>query len=217
MIPTLARGALFLGDAVAGAGGRGLVSGRPSCDGGSRNASGGAGGSNAGPASASATAASATSTSAASASTSSTPSLPNSSLYAIRTSSRFNFARPSFEVSSSSSSGRRASVEAAAAQQSGKKFVRRVSVFLMAQPHAVFFLLLERRGDSSLGEAPRRSRDLFASHSTSCNDDSEVSPRRSRGWNEDSTPQVTRSGGATRPSSDREPRLFSPDPLAATF
>jgi len=63
--------------------------------------------------SSSATAATTTSSTA-----SSTTALPNSSLYAIRTSSRFNFARPSFEVS------RRASVEAQA--QSTKKFARRV-------------------------------------------------------------------------------------------
>lgn len=116
MIPTLARGALFLGDAVV-SGGRGLVSGplgssnpphRPSCDGGSRTGSGG-----------SSSAAAAATTTSASAAAPTTSSLPNSSLYAIRTSSRFNFARPSFEVS------RRASVEASA-QQSAKKFVRRV-------------------------------------------------------------------------------------------
>ena len=123
MIPTLARGAVLLGDAVA-TGGRGLVSGpfgssnpphRPSCDGGSRGGgSGGSGGNNG-----SSSAAVAATTSASTSSPVTTTSLPNSSLYAIRTSSRFNFARPSFELS------RRASVEASA--QSTKKFARRVS------------------------------------------------------------------------------------------
>lgn len=128
MIPTLARGAVLLGDAVA-TGGRGLVSGplgsnnpphRPSCDGGSRVGGGSGGGNGSGSSSTAAAATtSAAAASTASASVSSTTALPNSSLYAIRTSSRFNFARPSFEVS------RRASVEAQA--QSTKKFARRVS------------------------------------------------------------------------------------------
>ena len=131
MFPTLARGAVLLGDAVA-TGGRGLISGplgssnpphRPSCDGGSSRSGGSSGsGSGSGSSGSSSAASSATSSS----NSSTTTSLPNSSLYAIRTSSRFNFARPSFEVS------RRLSVEASA--QSAKKFVRRVRNSFRSSP-----------------------------------------------------------------------------------
>ena len=133
MFPTLARGAVLLGDAVA-TGGRGLISGplgssnpphRPSCDGGSSR-SGGSSGSGSGSGSGSSGSSSAASSATSSSNSSTTTSLPNSSLYAIRTSSRFNFARPSFEVS------RRLSVEASA--QSAKKFVRRVRNSFRSSP-----------------------------------------------------------------------------------
>lgn len=198
MIPTLARGALFLGDAVV-SGGRGLVSGpfgssnpphRPSCDGGSRTGSGGSGSGG------SSSAAAAATTTSASAAAPTTSSLPNSSLYAIRTSSRFNFARPSFEVS------RRTSVEASA-QQSAKKFVRRVRDLICfnrrhAGPGGKEVDVVAPAGSQKLEKikAPRRLLRGFASHPTTGKDDSTVSLRSWRCYGSHSRLYDVRSGGA---------------------
>ena len=206
MIPTLARGAVLLGDAVA-TGGRGLVSGpfgssnpphRPSCDGGSRG--GGSGGSGGNNGSSSAAAVASATTAASSTSSTTTTSLPNSSLYAIRTSSRFNFARPSFEVS------RRPSVEASA--QSTKKFVRRVSLLFSQSSNRMsssgtgeIFLLRffstpwRQRSRAKVATAPRRLLCGFAGHSPCGNGDSAVSIRSSRCHESHSRLPETRCGG----------------------